>query len=114
HDGEEMETLDHVNRPLKEDYLAITNGYESVALAGVMGGASTEVEKGTKNILLEAAYFNPIIVRKASRELGLRSDSSSRFEKGVDPNRVKEAGLRATELIAELAGGKIVSGIAEF
>lgn len=113
-DGEVLETLDNVERTLKSDHLVITNGSEPVALAGVMGGASSEVQNDTKNILLEAAYFKGETVRIASRDLGLRSDASARFEKGVDPSRVKEAGWRAATLIAELAGGTVVPGVAEF
>ncbi|WP_368503597.1 phenylalanine--tRNA ligase subunit beta [Alkalihalophilus sp. As8PL] len=110
-DGEKMVTLDDVERSLNADHLLITNGKEPMAIAGVMGGATSEVNQETSTILLEAAYFNPSTVRKASRDLGLRSDSSARFEKGVDPARVKVAGERAASLIAELAGGTIVSGV---
>ncbi|WP_017726649.1 phenylalanine--tRNA ligase subunit beta [Halalkalibacterium ligniniphilum] len=113
-DGETIVTLDDTERTLTSDHLVITNGLEPVAIAGIMGGATSEVEKDTTTILLEAAYFNPVTIRKASRELGLRSDSSARFEKGVDQKRVKEAAKRAASLIVELAGGTIVSGVAEF
>ncbi|MBU9714302.1 phenylalanine--tRNA ligase subunit beta [Evansella tamaricis] len=113
-EGEKIVTLDDTERTLSTDYLLITNGRDPVALAGVMGGADSEVQGDTKNILLEAAYFNGSTVRKASRELGLRSDASARFEKGVDPNRVKEAGERAAALIADLAGGTVLSGIVEY
>ncbi|ADU31426.1 phenylalanine--tRNA ligase subunit beta [Evansella cellulosilytica] len=112
--GEKITTLDDVERTLTTDYLAITNGSDPVALAGVMGGATSEVDNETTNILLEAAYFHGSTIRKASRELGLRSDASARFEKGVDPNRVREAGLRAAAMIAELAGGTVLSGVVEF
>ncbi|MFA9558682.1 phenylalanine--tRNA ligase subunit beta [Evansella sp. AB-rgal1] len=111
--GENMTTLDDVERTLSSDYLAITNGEVPVALAGVMGGADSEVGNDTTTVLLEAAYFKGTTIRKASRELGLRSDASARFEKGVDPSRVKEAGLRAAALIAELAGGTVLSGVVE-
>ncbi|MDG5786940.1 phenylalanine--tRNA ligase subunit beta [Evansella sp. AB-P1] len=112
-DEEKMTTLDDVDRTLSSDYLAITNGTVPVALAGVMGGADSEVSEDTKTILLEAAYFKGTTIRKASRELGLRSDASSRFEKGVDPSRVKKAGLRAATMIAELAGGTVLSEVVE-
>ncbi|WP_100373709.1 phenylalanine--tRNA ligase subunit beta [Bacillus sp. FJAT-45037] len=112
-EGEKMVTLDDTERSLNSDHLLITNGTEPMAIAGVMGGATSEVTDETTTILLEAAYFDPATVRKASRELGLRSDSSARFEKGVDPARVKQAAERAAALIAELAGGTIVSGVVE-
>ncbi|GAE30150.1 phenylalanine--tRNA ligase subunit beta [Alkalihalobacillus hemicellulosilyticus] len=112
-DGEKIVTLDDEERTLTSDHLLITNGKEPVAIAGVMGGANSEVHEGTTTILLEAAYFNPVTVRKGARDLGLRSEASARFEKGVDPTRVLEAGKRAAGLIAELAGGTIVSGVVE-
>src|SRR5699024_9782249 len=103
-DGEKLETLDDEVRTLTEENVVITDGTNPVALAGVMGGASTEVHDGTTTILLEAAYFNPKDVRKSVQLTGLRSESSTRFEKGVDPNRVHEAGLRACSLLKQLAG----------
>lgn len=111
---EKMVTLDDQTRTLTPDNLLITNGEKGIALAGVMGGADTEVNDHTKTILLESAYFNPQTVREAVRETGLRSEASNRFEKGVDPNRVKEAGLRAAELLVQYAGGQVVTGVAEF
>ncbi|WAA11632.1 phenylalanine--tRNA ligase subunit beta [Fervidibacillus halotolerans] len=110
---EKLTTLDDVERTLTEDHLVITNGIKPVALAGVMGGADSEVQTDTKTVLLESAYFNGTVVRKASRDHGLRSESSSRFEKGIDPNRVREAAERAAELIAELAGGEVLEGMVE-
>ncbi|ERN52488.1 phenylalanine--tRNA ligase subunit beta [Alkalihalophilus marmarensis] len=112
-EGEKMITLDETERALSTDHLLITNGEKPMAIAGVMGGQTSEVSDETTTILLEAAYFNPAAVRKASRDLGLRSDSSARFEKGVDPSRVKAAGERAAALIAELCDGTIVSGVVE-
>jgi len=111
---EQMVTLDDQTRTLTENNLLITNGEEGVALAGVMGGANTEVNDNTKTILLEAAYFDPQTVRDAARQTGLRSEASNRFEKGVDPNRVEEAGIRAAQLLAQYAGGQVVSGVAAF
>ncbi|MFD2133879.1 phenylalanine--tRNA ligase subunit beta [Pseudogracilibacillus auburnensis] len=111
---EQMVTLDDQTRTLTDENLLITNGEKGVALAGVMGGANTEVNDDTKTILLEAAYFDGQTVRKAVKQTGLRSEASSRFEKGVDPNRVKEAGLRACELLVQYAGGKVIEGVAEF
>lgn len=110
---EVITTLDGVERKLKEDHLVITNGSAAHAIAGVMGGEESEVREDTKTILLEAAYFNPKYVRKASKDHGLRSEASSRFEKGVDILRVKEAATRAAELLAELANGEVLGEIVE-
>src|SRR5699024_2317759 len=88
-DGEEIVTLDDKTRTLTKDNLLITNGKEGIALAGVMGGANTEVNDQTKNVLIEAAYFDPQTVRQAVNETSLRSDASTRFEKGVDKARVR-------------------------
>lgn len=109
-EGEIIETLDGVERKLTPDDLLICDGKKPVALAGVMGGANTEVSTGTKNILLESAYFDPLTVRKTSRKTGLRSESSYRFERGVDPNGITNALDRAAELIRELAGGEVAAG----
>ncbi|NEU29841.1 phenylalanine--tRNA ligase subunit beta [bacterium LRH843] len=113
YENEKIVTLDDQERTLTSDHLVITNGKDPVAIAGVMGGATSEVQENTTTILLEAAYFQSATIRKASRDLGLRSDASTRFEKGVDPSRVREASKRAAGLIAEIAGGTIVSGVVE-
>src|SRR5699024_1550832 len=113
-DGEEIITLDNQTRSLSKDNLLITNGKQGIAMAGVMGGANTEVNDKTKNVLLEAALFNPFTVRQAVIKTDQRSDESNRFEKGVDPDRVREAGFRACELLVTYANGKLVGGVAEF
>ena len=113
-EGEKMTTLDDVERTLNADQLVITNGREPVALAGVMGGANSEVHEGTTTVVIESAYFAPASVRKTSKEVGLRSDASTRFEKGVDPNRVAEASERAAQLMQELAGGDVLAGTVQF
>ncbi|MEH7248793.1 phenylalanine--tRNA ligase subunit beta [Neobacillus niacini] len=113
HDGEKFTTLDDVERTLTSDHLVITNGTEPVALAGVMGGANSEVTSDTTTVLLEAAYFTGGTVRKASKDHGLRSEASARFEKGVDPNRVRAAGERAAYLMAKYAGGEVLEGSSE-
>lgn len=105
HDGEEIVTLDDVTRTLDASMMVITDGQHPVAIAGVMGGANTEVDATTTSIILESAYFTPASVRKTSRTLGLRSDSSARFEKGVDPERLLLALDRAAELIVKVSGG---------
>jgi len=112
-DGEKFTTLDDVERTLTSDHLVITNGTEPVALAGVMGGANSEVTSDTTTVLLEAAYFTGGTVRKASKDHGLRSEASARFEKGVDPNRVRAAGERAAYLMAKYAGGEVLEGASE-
>ncbi|WP_112181568.1 MULTISPECIES: phenylalanine--tRNA ligase subunit beta [Paraliobacillus] len=113
-ENESIQTLDDKERTLKTDHLVITNGTTPTALAGVMGGANAEVTDETTTVLLEAAYFDPKAVRIASKFHGLRSESSTRFEKGVDPNRVKRAGLRACQLLSQYANGKVLSDVVEF
>ncbi len=108
--GETIETLDGVERKLTEEDLLICDAEKPIALAGVMGGATTEVSEGTTDILLESAYFDPVTVRKTSKSTGLRSESSYRFERGVDPNGIINALDRASELIRELAGGEVSGG----
>jgi phenylalanyl-tRNA synthetase beta chain len=111
--GETLVTLDDQERRLEPHMLVITDGNQPIALAGVMGGASTEVTGETVNILLESAKFDGGTVRKTSRQLGLRSESSIRFEKEVDPAGVIPALDRAAALIAELAEGLVTEGIVE-
>ncbi|GIQ70957.1 phenylalanine--tRNA ligase subunit beta [Xylanibacillus composti] len=111
--GERFVTLDDVERELKPHMLVIADGEKGVALAGVMGGANSEVTGATTRIMLEAAKFDGGAVRKTSRELGLRSESSLRFEKEVDPARVLEALDRAASLMCQHAGGTAAKGISE-
>ena len=107
-EGEVLETLDGEERKLQATDLVITDGTRAIALGGVMGGKNTEVSEKTKNIILESAYFNPTSVRRTSAAHGLRSDSSARFEKGIDPNMQKAALARAVELILELCPNAVV------
>lgn len=111
--GETMTTLDGQERRLEPHMLVITAGGKPVALAGVMGGLDSEVTDNTVNIFLESAKFDGGTVRKTSRQLGLRSEASSRFEKEVDPARVIPALNRAAALIAKYAGGTVHQGIVE-
>lgn len=111
--GEKLVTLDDTERELTDAHLVITNGTEPVALAGVMGGKDSEVEADTTTVLLESAYFNGATVRTASKDHGLRSEASARYEKGIDPNRVKAAAERAVELFALYANGEVLEGSAE-
>jgi len=107
-DGEKIVTIDDIERALDPSILVIADAEKPVAIAGIMGGKETEVTASTRNILLESAYFDPILVRKASRKLGLSSDSSYRFERGVDYPTVENCSNRALSLILKEAGGKIV------
>ncbi|MFQ6058376.1 MAG: phenylalanine--tRNA ligase subunit beta [Anaerolineae bacterium] len=111
--GESITTLDGVHRALTEDMLLITTGEEPVAIAGVMGGANTEVGAFTKNILLESANFDFISNRRTAQALKLPSEASARFGRGVDPELTIPAVKRASELMRVLAGGTIARGIAD-
>jgi len=111
--GEKIITLDNKQRTLPTGSLVITNEKEIVAVAGVMGGASSEISETTGSVLIESANFNKDNVRVTSRELGLRTEASSRYEKGLDPEMTLEALKHAATLITELAGGEIVSEIVD-
>ncbi len=112
-EGEKITTLDDTERTLTSDQLVITNGTVPVALAGVMGGADSEVSDDTTTILLESAYFTGGSIRSTSKYHGLRSEASSRYEKGVDPDRVRPAAERAAQMIAKYAGGEVLEGLVE-
>lgn len=107
--SEHLKTLDGVERELTKEDLVICDSDKPVALAGVMGGLYTEVSEKTTKILLESAYFDPVSVRRTSKRTGLRTDSSYRFERGVDPEGVICALDRAAALMSEICGGKVVS-----
>lgn len=108
-----MTTLDGQQRPLEADDLLITSGGEGVAIAGVMGGANSEVEATTTRVLLESAWFHPGSIRRTSKRLGLRSEASYRFERTTDIEGVAHAGDRAAELISRLSGGTVARGCAD-
>lgn len=113
-DKEKFTTLDGKEHSCTKDVLLITNGKEGVAAGGVMGGLNSEVENDTTNILLEAAYFNPSVIRKSRKHLGFVTESSSRFEKGADPNDgLIYAINRAAALMAEFCGGEVLKGIVD-
>ncbi len=105
-EGEKFLALDGRTYSLSPDNLMIADAARAVAIGGVMGGEDTGVTHSTRNILLESAYFLPSSIRRTARTLNLPSDASYRFERGVDPEMVLRASVRAAELIAELAGGK--------
>lgn len=106
--NEKITTIDGAERTLTSDILVIADQIKGVAIAGVMGGKDTEVTPATRNILLESAAFNPVVVRQGRQKLCLQSESSYRFERGVDLFNVERSSLRATELILKLCGGRCV------
>src|SRR5699024_9134008 len=111
--GEELVTLDGQNRKLIHDNLVITNGQKAVAVAGVMGGQNSQITEDTKTIAIESAVFNPVLTRRTANRLNLRSESSNRFEKGVNIATVQAAADLAAKLMVELGGGTIVKGTAK-
>lgn len=110
--GEKLISIDGKERELSPGMLVIADAEKPVAVAGVMGGLASEVTTGTVNVLLESARFDPLSVRKTARALAMKSDSSYRFERGIDPTLPERAGLRAAQLILEIAGGELLSGAA--
>ncbi|MEY8441271.1 phenylalanine--tRNA ligase subunit beta [Lactobacillaceae bacterium 24-114] len=108
---EKMVTLDGEEQSLISDDIVVTSGNQAVALAGTMGDESTAVSAETKNVVLEAAIFDSVMVRKQARRLDLHSESSMRFERGINPAMVETALNEAAQLIAQLAGGTVTKGI---
>ena len=108
-DGEKLKTLDGIDRTLVATDLMIRDGDRGVALAGVMGGHDTEVTDGTSRVLLEAASFKSLLVRRTARRLGLHSEASHRFERGVDPELAALAAARAARLLCMYGGGKVAA-----
>ncbi|MEA1963909.1 MAG: phenylalanine--tRNA ligase subunit beta [Candidatus Aerophobetes bacterium] len=106
-------SLDGLERQLDESMLLIADSDKAIALGGIIGGENTQVQNYTRDILLEAAYFNPLSIRQTSRKIGLSTEASYRFERGVDPLGVKKASNRAAFLIQKLAGGEIEGDIIE-
>jgi phenylalanyl-tRNA synthetase beta chain len=111
--GEKLTSIDGHERALSPSMLVIADAEKPVALAGVMGGRDSEVADATVNVLLEAARFDPLSVRTTARGLTMASDSSYRFERGIDPTLPRRAADRAAALFAELAGGKVLAGTVE-
>jgi len=112
-EGEKFKTLDNVERTLNGDMLLIADEQKGIALAGVMGGQNTEINENTKDVLIESAYFNPTNIRRTSKTLGLRSESSYRFERGADVGICDWASQRAAQLILETAGGELAEGVVD-
>lgn len=109
-EGERLTTLDGVEHELDTAHLLICDGGRPVALAGIMGGGETEVREATRNILLECAWFDPVVIRRGARSLGMRTEASQRFERGIDRVVMPDVAARACALLAEVAGGRVASG----
>ena len=107
--GEKLVTLDGTERMLTKDILVIADAHKPVALAGIMGGKDTEVTERTKNVLLEAAIFNPLLIRRGRQALGLQTEASYRFERSIDEEAVDPASQKCAVLIQECAGGTVVA-----
>ncbi|MGJ8651038.1 MAG: phenylalanine--tRNA ligase subunit beta [Opitutaceae bacterium] len=112
-EGEKITTLDEKERTLSANMAVIADAERALVVAGVMGSLDAEVDASTTDVVLEAAYFAPTSVRATSRKLGLSSDSSYRFERGVDPKGITYASLRAVDLILEVAGGTVDGNMIE-
>jgi phenylalanyl-tRNA synthetase beta chain len=112
-DGEPLETLDHEKRTLDGRMLVIADAKQAIGLAGIMGGASTEVTEGTTRVILESAIFHGPIIRNTARRLGLRSEASLRHEKGIGHYLPRIAADRAARLIAEITGARVAQGIVD-
>ncbi len=106
--GEKLQAIDHKEYSLTDEICVIADADHPVAIAGIMGGAETEITSATKDVLIESALFSPLAIRNASRKLKLRSDSSYRFERSLDPHGPDWASRRCCELILELAGGELL------
>ncbi len=111
--GEKLRTLDGVERALLPETCVIADAARGVAIGGIMGGAESEISFSTRNLLLESAWFDPISIRRSSKALGLRTEASTRFERGADPEMAELASRRCAGLIRELAGGEILSGVVD-
>jgi phenylalanyl-tRNA synthetase beta chain len=111
--GEKFKTLDNQERTLTNEMLLIADETKGIALAGVMGGANTEINNSTVDVLIESAYFAPVNIRRTSKLLGLRSDASYRFERGADVGICDWASQRAAQLILETAGGQLAEGVVD-
>lgn len=111
--GEIFTSLDDEKRELDSNDLLICDGKRGIALAGIMGGTNSEISNSTKNVFLESAYFNPMMIRQTAKRLGMSTEASQRFERGTDPNNTVYAINRAAQLISKIAGGRITKGIVD-
>ncbi len=112
-DGERFVTLDGQERTLDSSILVIADGEATVAVAGIMGGEESGVTEATTTVLLESAHFDAVAIRAGARRLGMNTDASYRFERGVDPNGTVLAVNRAAQLLQELAGAEVASGVVD-
>ena len=111
--GEKIKTLDEESRKLTPNELLITNGKKPIAIAGIMGGLSTSVNDKSSTLLIECAYFNPPVIRKGAKNLGMSTEASKRFERGADPNGTEKAMWRIIQLLEDIANGEWVPGIVD-
>ncbi len=112
-DGETFTTLDGQERKVDKDVLMICDGEKAIGIAGIMGGENSMITDDVKTMLFEAACFDGVNIRKSSKRVGLRTDASGKFEKGLDPNNAKAAIDRACQLVEELGAGEVVGGIVD-
>jgi len=111
--GEKLRTLDGIERKLPPEMCVVADAARAVGIGGVMGGAETEITSASRNVLLESAWFDPISIRRTAKALDLRTEASTRFERGADPEMPERASRRAAELIQQLAGGEILGGVVD-
>jgi len=111
--GEKLRTLDGIERTLPAGTCVVADRSRAISIAGIMGGAETEIGFATRNVLIEAAWWDPISIRRASKALNLRTEGSMRFERGTDIEMAELASRRAAELTLQLAGGEVLSGVVD-
>lgn len=112
-DGEKFITLDSKERVLNDKSLMVCDGEKASAIAGIMGGEYSEISANTKNVLIEVAYFDPVAIRKNAKKLGIQTDASQRFERGVDIENIPYVSERAACLMQQVSGGEILKGIVD-
>ncbi|MCX6157654.1 MAG: phenylalanine--tRNA ligase subunit beta [Ignavibacteriota bacterium] len=112
-EGDKFVTLDSKERVLNDKSLMVCDGEKPSAIAGIMGGEFSEISTDTKNVLIEVAYFDPVAIRKNSKKLGLQTDASQRFERGVDIDNLPYVSDRAASLMQAIASGEVLKGIAD-
>lgn len=112
-EGDKFTTLDSKERVLNDNSLMVCDGEKASAIAGIMGGEFSEISSSTKNVLIEVAYFDPVAIRKNSKKLGLQTDASQRFERGVDIDNIPYVSDRAASLMQSIAGGEVLKGIVD-